>query len=1067
MLGVTLALVVSVATPLVGARSPALSISDGAGVAGSSGLSAAPSSASLPTSPHPGTLHVAEFAPGGAPTVDPAVCYYTVCEEPIMNVYQTLVSYNGSSTYTFVPTAATCVPGTSQCTADYGSGVGGLPGFTGIFNATGAPFTGTNGVPIYWTFVLDPTAHFYDPTTGKGWPVYPTDVMFSISRTAAFADLPLAETAGWIQTQALTPAGNPRWDGGMHAPFNNTPYDVLTSMLVNNSTYCPARAMNGVEGNGCITFVANGGGEDWPQFLQLLADNLGASIEPCGWFTNAGAGVPGFAGTHATGGDGSCPLPGGGNTTDSGNAAYQAYLASVANNTPGEYSWDALENLSAVNYPCDQPAVCATMLGSGPYWGSVSLTSGYSLRANPAYRQPSACGGDPTGFAQYAGYCDPAPGAYIANASVTWTSNYDAIVSGFNAGTLDFGSFELWAAGPIMTLQAAGKLQLVQAPSLEEFSQNYVTLWNNTTRTAHGLPGVNNVPADFFSYEAARGLMQTAYPFASVQQRAWTVDGLPALLPSGGPIPQGMGCYYAPTITNGCANNYTVPWPYEANGGVPSTNASDPGTAGWWWAQGTNASSPYYDPELAACSPSTPCQFSITGATGEAAQDLANQLWASSIQTITGGAIEPNTPDVSANDLLLYGALAAPGEGAFPVYNSGWVSDFPDPSDTVAAYGLPNGTFAPADSVPQQLLLPSFDNATACGHAGDTLANLTYWANVSNSTALPTVCQGVAYGVYVWAMDLASGLPVPGERLVLFDLGQTILNALDLYTWSGQTVSYSAAAPWIAPTSVNTNGMLGAGGDQFWFQLRYVSSVTTVPTTFSESGLAKGVRWTVTVANGPSVTSSKPSTVLRLPVGTYEYTLASGAPNYDPSVLTGTLVVRSSPGTVPVTFRATGQTVTFRATGLVKGTAWTVAIDGLTLSGASSSQGVLLPPGTYRYTATAAGYVPLVGTVTVPSTRAVAVKLSFAPYHGYGVTFDESGLPAGAKWSVTLKLEKGTGPLAPKPGTQKSTGASIGWTDLANGTYTFQAKAPGYLTVSGTFQISGASAAPVALKFTG
>ncbi|EQD77419.1 hypothetical protein B1B_01075, partial [mine drainage metagenome] len=70
-----------------------------------------------------GTLNVYLLAPGGSASEDPAIDYETVGQEPIMNVYQTLISYNGSSAgpavNDFVPNLATCVPGGSQCASLY------------------------------------------------------------------------------------------------------------------------------------------------------------------------------------------------------------------------------------------------------------------------------------------------------------------------------------------------------------------------------------------------------------------------------------------------------------------------------------------------------------------------------------------------------------------------------------------------------------------------------------------------------------------------------------------------------------------------------------------------------------------------------------------------------------------------------------------------------------------------------------------------------------------------------------------------------------------------------------
>lgn len=1011
---------------------------------------------SVPASPHPGTLEVDEVAPGGVDTVDPSVAYAEANLEPIMNVYETLVAYNGSSTSSFVPVAATCVPGTVQCTQDYGSG------FTGVYNASGAPFPGANGQPTYWTFVIDPAAHFYDPATKVSWPVYPSDVLFSISRTVAFADLPgFGYQPGWMMAQTLLPNGSESWDGGIHYPFNNTPFDVLSSMFVNDSAYCPAAAMDGVHGDGCITFNASAEGVDWPAFLELVTNNLGSSIEPCGWFSAQDAGVPGFPGTTAANGDGSCLLPG--DVTSTSDPAFQAYLTSTLTSA-GLTSWDAFEEL-ALNTPAIQPGVQDAMVGSGPYSASVDMATGYDLEPSAGYQQPSGCGGDPAQFpGQYTGYCDPAPGAYLDDVSVAWEPTDAPTVAGYQSGTLDLGQFYGSNYSAMVSLAEQGKLEIVQtlAPTIEQ--QSYVAYWNATDRAAAGLPGANNIPADFFSYEAARAVMQMTYPFAMIEATDWTDSGLQTMLPAGGPFPVDMGCYSAPTTTNGCTNSYTVPWPYEANNGIPSTNSSRPGTAGWWWAEGQNVSSPYYDPELAACTSSTPCTFSIQnlGST----YDAADAAWIASVEAITGGAIQPNVVDFG---VVTEGVQGCGGPAAFQangcaVYSSGWLADYPDPADQMAAYGLPNGWFAGSDAVDPQLSLPQFDDVATCGHASSNLTNLEYWAGVANSTAIPNACQGVAYHVFSWAMGLAAPMAGSPLRVLLYDLGQTIMNALDLYTWTGQAVNYVSAAPWIDPSSLTANPMYG-GWDQFWFQLRYVTSTTTTFTAFAESGLAKGTSWTVSV-NGQEFTSTKARIDVPESVGTYSYALVSASHAYMPTSRTGNFAVTSKPGTVKVAFVPVRSVVTFKESGLAKGTTWSVVVGTTTLSASTPRQSLTLLDGAYTYTATAAGYTNVRGTFVVSVPAPVSLKVVFTPYNHYGVTFNESGLAAGMLWSVSLKLEKGTGPLAAKPGSQKSTGTSISWTDLANGTYTYTAKSKGYQTVTGTVVIQGASVASEAVTFT-
>ena len=256
-----------------------------------------------------------------------------------------------------------------------------------------------HGFAAYFTFPIDPAARYYDPSTGANWSVYPSDVAFTISRSCGFADLPgFGAQPGWIQCQALLPFGDASWDSAIHYVFNNTPEKVLSAMLINDSAYCPAAAL---AENGCVTFNAAGGGTFWPFFLQLVADPLGASIEPCGWFSYQGAGIPGFAGTTAASGDGPCLLPGGAHaTTDS---AFQSWMSTFP-----VTGWDTFQEL-ALNTPGIQPHVpvehgrVRTVLPrqlrrQHPFAQSV----GYTLEQNPAYPPADGMRGQPN--------CEPLPG---------------------------------------------------------------------------------------------------------------------------------------------------------------------------------------------------------------------------------------------------------------------------------------------------------------------------------------------------------------------------------------------------------------------------------------------------------------------------------------------------------------------------------------------------------------------------------------------------------------------------------------------------------------------------------
>ena len=222
------------------------------------------------------------------------MAYDTISYEPIINVYQTLVTYNGSSTASFVPELSTCVPGPG-CAAMYSGNtliVNNGHGLAAVLHLPNRP-----GRSVLRPGDRRPAGR----STRRTWR--------SRSRgRAASPDLPgFGAQPGWIQCQALLPHRERLVGQRDPLVFNNTPQNILGSMLINDSTYCPSAAL---AANGCVTFNAWGGGAAWPFFLELVADPLGAGIEPCGWFTAQGAAVPGFAGTTgASGGGRALPAP--------------------------------------------------------------------------------------------------------------------------------------------------------------------------------------------------------------------------------------------------------------------------------------------------------------------------------------------------------------------------------------------------------------------------------------------------------------------------------------------------------------------------------------------------------------------------------------------------------------------------------------------------------------------------------------------------------------------------------------------------------------------------------------
>ena len=992
-----LALVLSVALPgaafVAGATGavvhPGAATASIAGLTGA-GLSVAPAAAPAPavpvggqegglfaSPPNKGIINDYEFAPGGATTADPATAYDTVSFEPIANVHEPLIAWNGTTTVLdpsqFVPVLATCVPGTAQCATDYP----GAPATDGSGHPNTDLITYVGGQATAYTFVIDPAAKFFNPLHpgDGGWPVYPTDVMFSVARTAGFATQPFEQRYnGWILAQALLPAApigseTGTWNNGNNTPLNNTPGWVLGSMLINDSNYCLATAMFPIasNGHGCVTFLTNNSGANWPFFEELLADQLGGSIVSCGAFSDpAGinSGVPGFGPSSAPHSDGPCKLPGDASANPStSDASYKAYLGTppttpTAGDGTGLFSnvagpnnmtsWNPFEGL-AQNYPTVQAGAQWNVTGSGPYYANLYATVGlsYTLQANPYYAQPSACGGNPGGYAQYLkGYCDPpADGlacvpltaAYPCQVNVVWQQS--DTTTGFNkyvAGQTDFATLlptdtaELVALAHSSALACTSpgnscgapwnhqnKLNVFYASSFSNFA--FMINFNfNESRYASRFPTFPSpvLPtytkngytySHFFSGMAIRGILAAAYPYTQIQNNVWTQSGIVYQNNFvGGPIPKGMGNYYPSSF----------PWPYQVNGGNPDVgvgSASHPGSPTWWWAQANNPLSPYYDPSLSICTHATPCKFPIESQLGFVSEDNVVDDFIAPIITATNGALAPFRVDVNFQTGL--GQIAAPNR-AGTVYFLGWAPDYPDPTDYVPTYAGPNGAFGAADSYAPVLNLPQFNQTGQnCTHDNLTWSDLSYWAN---QTFIPQHCQSVPYNATVQWTAVAGTLSPGFQRTLEYAVIEKVLNASSLEVWQGQSNIVGSAAPWIAADSINTNPTIGGGGDQLFFEVKYAA-----PLTVHEVGLLPLTPWGINVG-GQNYNTTATSEVIGAATGINSWSPIApagyGLAHTAPLVLANPLTVAFPLGTSITLFFAKTNTVTIVDPGLPAGT---------------------------------------------------------------------------------------------------------------------------------------------------
>ncbi|MGI0132527.1 MAG: PKD domain-containing protein [Thermoplasmata archaeon] len=725
-----------------------------------------------PRSPHPGVIVDYELAPGGALSEDPAIDYETLGYEPILNVYQTLITYNGSQTgptwQSFVPELATCVPGSPQCQALYG-------GNSLITNGTD------------YTFVINANASFYDHATNVHWGVYPTDVVFSIARTLGFSTLPCVGcNNGWIIGQALLDHGNSTWST-IHGPYNNTPQQILNSMSINDTAGgCPSVALT--QAHGCVTFHADGNGHPWPYFLELIADPLGGSVVSCAWFsaTAQGAGIPYWTSGNVTdSGDHPCGAP--------GSVGYGVSVGQM----PFD-GWDHWEELGSGAFGTYLGHVQWSMLGSGPYYvDQYAVGTAYTLKANPSYGSNPYCTWKE---------CQPPASSYANTVEVTWEITATPGEQAYISGTADHASIPSTDLGLLLQLISQGKVGAVNAPTLtigfEPFDMQFSLGGAQKFTTAP-----ITVQPDFFTYVGMRHFFALSYPYTTIQNTINTRDGIQLSFPYGGAIPQYMANYYPTDIA----------WPNSD----PCSNSSNSACPDYWWAQMHDRLGPYYDPEVAGCTSANPCQLPLFGATSNPAGDQANALWASALATHSGGGVKIAVTDINFVQTVVNSEFSGPGQNPMPIYGLGWAPDYPDPTDYVTPLYAPNGTYTYGDSVIQSLYQTQFTS----GCSGHGVTDYNYYAN----TTFGQDCQGTAYKAMLFALNLSASAPAGPERVLIYDLADKIANQLVLYVYSGQGNQISSFAAWIDSTSINTNVTIGGGGDTpfFWLtgnSLQYAGS---------------------------------------------------------------------------------------------------------------------------------------------------------------------------------------------------------------------------------------------------
>lgn len=208
--------------------------------------------------------------------------------------------------------------------------------------------------------------------------------------------------------------------------------------------------------------------------------------------------------------------------------------------------------------------------------------------------------------------------------------------------------------------------------------------------------------------------------------------------------------------------------------------------------------------------------------------------------------------------------------------------------------------------------------------------------------------------------------------------------------------------------------------------------LTTYNVTFQELGLPSGLNWSVTLSGVPLSSTSSSIIFTRTLNGTHPYSVLDLF-LFVPANATGSVIVDGRSVVIDVNFSAVpSYQVVFEEIGLASGLRWSVDLAGTTQNTTGATIAFSrIPNGTYQFTVGS-----LLDFRATPSTGPVAVfghnttlQVAFLRLSlpRYSVTFDETGLGVGQRWSVSFNDTMET-----------STSGSILFSLFANGTYTFQ-----------------------------
>ncbi|MHB1435686.1 MAG: ice-binding family protein, partial [Thermoplasmata archaeon] len=391
------------------------------------------------------------------------------------------------------------------------------------------------------------------------------------------------------------------------------------------------------------------------------------------------------------------------------------------------------------------------------------------------------------------------------------------------------------------------------------------------------------------------------------------------------------------------------------------------------------------------------CGGTLTGGQNIAGMTFTPGVWTSgSTLYVTGGPAYLNGPGTY---IFQIGSALTVNSGAGIILQGGaqasdvfWVVGS---SATLGTTTSMQGTILAADSI-------TMDSGASL--VGRTLAESAEVSISSTTIVVPTPASAANYTVTFTESHLTSGANWSVTLNGVLNSSRTSTIGFSVVNGTYNFTVGTQAGFTVHPS----RGNLTVAGASVSVPIAFSPNVLpTYAVVFTESGLANTTNWSV-VLNGV-LNSSRTSTIgFSVVNGTYNFTVGTQA-GFTAHPSRGNLTVAGASVSVPIAFSPNvlpTYAVVFTESGLANTTNWSVVLNGVLNNSRTSTIGFSVANGTYNFTAaTTARYTasPGIGNITVHGA-AVNTSILFTPGlpATYAVTFNESGLPSGTSWAVTL-----------------------------------------------------------------